>query len=140
MNPKELNIHITSVLEFIEDLTIITNYDLEIVFANQNFLDRTKYLKKEIIGENLDKLISKKKVEFIKKSISKKSPISILKTKIETQTKKFFLVDIKGISIENNNNKYLCLFIKDDYFIAGTKNKEGYSALLKSLPDLLFSS
>jgi PAS domain S-box-containing protein len=138
MKAKELNKHIINTFEFIDDLIIITNTNLEILHINKALLDRTNYSKKELIQKNIENLISSKNIDLIQKFLSKKEPISISRTHIKTKEKKDILVDIKGIPIENDNKKFVCLLIKDNYFIAGTNNKEGYFALLKALPDLLF--
>jgi len=138
MKREELNKHIVNIIEFIDDLIILTNQNLEILYINQKLLNKTNYTKKELQNQDLEKILNQPNITLIKKSLLNNTPISFLKTNITTKTQQKISVDIKGISIENKGNKYLCLFIKDNYFLTGIKNKEGYSALLKSIPDLLF--
>ncbi len=129
---------LTKIFSCIEYGIILLNPEKEIIYVNDIVLNATELSENEIDLVKIEEFINNKEIVEVIKNNNIEESLKIKKVQINKNRKKHITADINVIPFYYENRKYNCLLIKENYYLSGANNREGYKALLKALPDLLF--
>ncbi len=129
---------LSKLFDFIEYGIILLDEAKKIIYTNETVHKALNLKEKQINVETIEQIINNQEIVEIIKNENIEEPLKIKKLSINKNENEKINVDVNLIPFYCEEEKYSCLFIKENYYLTGTNNKDGYKALLKALPDLLF--